>query len=235
MKTIKILFILTLVILFGTNATVLANNETETRKVKEFSAIKVSSGIDLYLKMGDTESVKIVADEDVIDEVVTEVKDGTLHIYMKKNNWFNWSGNKSKKAYVTVKELNVLHASSGADVKSENTLKGESLDVRASSGSDIDIDVFYKDISLHISSGSDARLSGKVKTFKAESSSGSDIKAGDLESKICNVRASSGSDATVNVSDELYAKASSGADIKYYGKPVIREIDESSGGDVRGK
>lgn len=129
MKTVKILFILTLVILFGTNATVLANNETENRKVKEFSAIKVSSGVDLYLKMGDTESVKIVADEDVIDEVVTEVKDGALHIYMKKNNWFNWNGNKSKKAYVTVKELNVLHASSGADVKSENTLKGESLDV----------------------------------------------------------------------------------------------------------
>lgn len=235
MKTIKTLFILTLVILFGTNATVLASNETENRKVKEFSAIKVSAGIDLYLKMGDSESVKIVADDDIIDEVVTEVKDGTLRIYMKKNNWFNWGGNKTRKAYVTVKELNVIHASSGSDVKSENTLKGESLDVRASSGSDVDIDIFYKDVSLDTSSGSDARLSGKVKTFKAEASSGSDIKAGDLESKICNVRASSGSDATVNVSDELYARASSGADIKYYGKPVIREVDESSGGDVRGK
>jgi len=235
MKTIKTLFILTLVILFGTNTTVLASNETENRKVKEFNEIKVSAGIDLYLKMGDTESVKIVADDDIIDEVVTEVKDGTLRIYMKKSNWFNWNGNKTRKAYVTVKELNVLQASSGSDVRSENTLKGEILDVRASSGSDVDIDVFYKNVSLDTSSGSDARLRGKTKTFKAEASSGSDINAGDLESKICNVRASSGSDATVNVSDELYAKASSGADIKYYGNPGIRDTDESSGGDVRGK
>jgi hypothetical protein len=235
MKTIKTLFILMLAVLFGTNATVLASNETENRKVKEFTEIKVSSGIDLYLKMGDTESVKIVADDDIIDEVITEVKDGTLRIYMKNNNWFNWGGNKTRKAYVTVKELNVLQASSGSDVRSENTLKGESLDVRASSGSDVEIDVFYKNVSLDTSSGSDARISGKTKTFKAEASSGSDIKAGDLESTICKVRASSGSDATVNVSDELYAKASSGADIKYYGNPGIRDTDESSGGDVRRK
>lgn len=235
MKAIKTLFILTLVVLFGVNATVLASNETETRKVKEFNEIKVSSGIDLYLEMGDTESVKIVADDEIIDEVVTEVKDGTLRIYMKRNNWFNWGGNKTRKAYVTVKELTVLQASSGSDVRSENTLKGESLDVRASSGSDIEIDVFYKNLSCETSSGSDARLSGITKTFKAEASSGSDIKASELESKICKVRASSGSDATVNVSDELYAKASSGADIKYYGNPGIRDTDESSGGDVRGK
>ena len=60
-----------------------------------------------------------------------------------------------------------------------------------------------------------------------------DIKANDLESKICKARASSGSDITVSVSDEIYAKASSGADINYYGSPQIRDTDESSGGDVR--
>jgi hypothetical protein len=71
-----------------------------------------------------------------------------------------------------------------------------------------------------------------VKTFEAEASSGSDIKAQKLESKICKVRVSSGSDATVTVSDELYARASSGGDVRYYGSPVVKDIDESSGGDV---
>ena len=50
-------------------------------------------------------------------------------------------------------------------------------------------------MTLDASSGSDAKLSGKVKTFEAEASSGSDIKAQDMESQICKVRASSGSDA----------------------------------------
>ncbi len=236
MRKLKTLFILILVAAIGINSTYAGNSdETEIRKVKNFNAIKVSAGIDLYITMGETEEVKIVADDDIIDKLITEVKDGTLRIYMKDNNWFNWSVRGSRKAYVTVKELVAISASSGSDVKSENTLKGESLKVKASSGSDVEIDIFYKNFLLDTSSGSDAKVSGKVKTFKAEASSGSDIKARNLESTICKVRASSGSDITVSVSGELYAKASSGADIRYYGNPDIRDIDESSGGDIKQK
>lgn len=234
MKTIKTFLILILVVIVGVHSTVLAGNneKTENRKVDGFDAIKVSTGIDLYLTMGETESVEVIADDDIIDNIITEVKDGTLRIYMKKGNWFNWGGNKSRKAYVTVKELIAIDASSGSDVRTENTLKGESLKVKASSGSDVNIDVIYKNVWVDTSSGSDARLSGKAKTFEAEASSGSDIKAQKLESAICRVKASSGSDITVSVSSELYARASSGGDIRYYGDPSVRDTDESSGGDV---
>ena len=236
MKKFKALFILILISAIGINTTSAGNSDkTEFRKVKDYNAIKVSAGIDLYITMGETEEVKIVADDDIIDEIITEVKDGTLRIYMKSNNWFNWNVRGSRKAYVTVKELVAISASSGSDVESENTLKGESLKVKASSGSDVEIDVFYKNFSLDTSSGSDAKISGKVKTFEVEASSGSDIKARNLESVICKARASSGSDITVSVSGELYAKASSGADIRYYGNPEIRDISESSGGDVTQK
>lgn len=237
MKTFKSLFILLLVSIAGISSTAIAGNsdETEIRKIKDFDAIKVSTGIDLYLTMGDAEEVKIVADDDIIDDIITEVNDGTLRIYMKKSNWFGWRGNRTRKAYVTVKELNALSASSGSDVKTENTIKGENLKIKASSGSDVEMDLFYKNVWLDTSSGSDARLSGKVKTFEAEASSGSDIKAQNLESKICKVRGSSGSDISVSVSDELYAKASSGSDIRYSGNPRVKDTDESSGGDVRGR
>lgn len=238
MKTGKLLLTIILGFAAGIGIAAAGNSyKTENRNVSNFNAVKVSTGIDLFITMGTTESVKIVADDDIIDELITEVKDGTLKIYMKQsNNWFNWNtGNQTRKAYVTVKELQAIDASSGSDVRSENTLKGEDLKVRSSSGSDIEIDVYYKNVWLDTSSGSDAKISGKTKTFEAEASSGSDIKAQELESKICKVSVSSGSDATVNVTDELYAKASSGADVRYYGNPQVKDIDESSGGDVSHK
>lgn len=238
MKTVKLLF--TVVLSFITCIGMAANgnsDKTEIRDVSSFNGIKVSTGIDLYITMGTVEEVKIVAEDDIIDDLITEVKDGTLRIYMKQsNNWFNWnSGNQTRKAYVTVKELQKIDASSGSDVQSENTLKGEELDVSASSGSDVTLDIYYKSFSLDTSSGSDAKISGKTKNFKAEASSGSDIKAQELVSSICRVNVSSGSDASVNVTDELYAKASSGADVMYYGNPQVKDIDESSGGDVSHK
>ncbi|KAF0239232.1 MAG: hypothetical protein FD181_212 [Prolixibacteraceae bacterium] len=239
MRTIKTLFIFAFIALISLNLMAAKGNsdKTQNRQVSNFNGIKVSTGIDLYITMGTTEEVKIVADDDIIDDLITEVKDGTLRIYMKQaNNWFNWnSGSQTRKAYVTVKELESIDASSGSDVSSENTLTGEDLKVNASSGSDVAIDIYYKNVWVDTSSGSDAKLSGKVKTLNAEASSGSDIVAKNLESKICKVSVSSGSDATVNVADELYANASSGGDIGYYGNPQVKDINESSGGDVSQK
>lgn len=237
MKTLKNLILITLLAVVCASTSFAADSDkTENRDVKSFKAIKVSTGIDLYITMAETQEVKVVADEDIIDKLRTEVKDGTLNIYLKQNDLFNWnSGMKTRKVYVKVNELVQLRASSGSDVYCENTLKGDALEVSASSGSDVNLNVFYKNLSIDTSSGSDAKAKGKVKFLEVEASSGSDIKAQDLESKICKARASSGSDITVSVSDEIYAKASSGADIKYYGKPQVRDTDESSGGDVRQK
>lgn len=237
MKAKKRILFFTLMVLTATFTAVQAGNsqKTETRTVNSFNAIDVSAGIDLYLKMGATEEVKVVADDDVIDEIVTEVKNGTLHIYMKKGNlfnFFNFGSTSTRKVYVTVASLKRIHASSGSDVRSENTLQGDVLEISSSSGSDVVLDVVYKNVSLDSSSGSDIKMSGKAKTVRASASSGSDINARDLEAVIVHANASSGADVVVHATGEIYANASSGGDVGYYGNPAVKNIDESSGGDV---
>ncbi|NQU85117.1 MAG: DUF2807 domain-containing protein [Mariniphaga sp.] len=235
MKTKKqwFIFLLTLFIA-GISGNANASTEKENRKTSDFNSIHVSTGIDLFLTMGSDEKVTIVADDEIIDDIITEVKNGVLKIY-QKNRMFRWNFNKERKAYVTVKTLEKLHASSGSDVISENTITGDELEVRVSSGSDIKIEVEVNSLDLKSSSGSDARIAGKAKYFKADASSGSDIKAQDLKTKNCEVEVSSGSDASVNVSGELIARASSGGDINYYGNPESKDTHESSGGDIRGR
>ena len=237
MKTTKRALFIALMLLTVAFTAVQAGNskKTEIRKVKNFNAVHVSAGIDLYLKMGETEEVKIVADDGIIDDILTEVKDGTLRIYMKRGNFFNFfnfGSTSSRKVYVTVTDLKSIDASSGSDVKSENTLKGDVLKVNSSSGSDVVLDVVYKDVSLDASSGADIKMSGKAKTVRASASSGSDINARNLEAVIGHANASSGADVVVHATGEIYANASSGGDVSYYGNPSVKNIDESSGGDV---
>ena len=62
---------------------------------------------------------------------------------------------------------------------------------------------------------------------------GSDIKAGNLRTSNCTAHASSGADITVNTSGELYAKASSGGDIKYMGNPDKVTKKDGVSGSVR--
>ncbi|HBL75948.1 MAG: hypothetical protein A2W90_11065 [Bacteroidetes bacterium GWF2_42_66] len=233
MKTLKLLSILTLA-LFGISSLAAPVNEKDTgrrdRKTEPFHAIKVSTGIDLYLTQGNAEKITVEADEDIIDNLKTEVRDGVLRIYMEKS--FSWRWNVERKVYVTFRELDMLTADSGSDVESQGLLQVKNLKIDASSGSDIELEVNADRLTVSTSSGSDTDLKGTAGYMEASSSSGSDLNAEDLKTKVCEVSASSGSDAVVYVTERIKASASSGADICYHGSPSSKDINESSGGDV---
>jgi hypothetical protein len=208
----------------------------QRRTVQAFHGISVSSGINLYLTQDNTQQVTVEADEDDLDDLVTKVEGGILKIYMKDRSWldFDWKHN-DRKVYVTFKTLDWLQASAGSDVTSQSVLNLEDLEVDASSGSDVKLELNASRVKAQSSSGSDIHLKGKANSLEARASSGSDINAGELQTKKCNANASSGSDIRVHVSEQLDANASSGGDISYSGNPAHKDINESSGGDVRGR
>ncbi len=236
MKTMKQQVYLSLVLLLALVVAAPAQassekNGKQTRRTASFNGISVSSGIDLYLTQGNAEIVVVEADPDIIDDIITEVNDGILHIYLKKK--FNWVCNDDRAVYVTFDNLTKLDISAGADVEAENSFKLEDLEISVSSGADLEIDdLTAESVWLDTSSGSDAELSGKVVNFNASSSSGADISCANLISENCTVSVSSGADANVHVTKELKASASSGGDICYKGNPDRKDINESSGGDV---
>ena len=62
------------------------NVVTEDRKVTaDFTAIKVSQGINVYLTQGNDIDISVEADENIIDLLVTEVQGDVLKIYFDKN------------------------------------------------------------------------------------------------------------------------------------------------------
>jgi hypothetical protein len=76
MKLSKAFISLLLIALIGLNSIAFAGEreKTETRNVKKFDAVEVSAGIDLFLSMGNRETVIVVAADDIIDNVKNEVR-----------------------------------------------------------------------------------------------------------------------------------------------------------------
>lgn len=205
------------------------NVVTEQRKINEhFTRVKVSSGIDLYIKQGNKSRLTIEADENLHDIIITEVEGDMLKIYTDKSIWRA----KARKVYLTVTSLEELKATSGSDVYSENILKVRDLEVSTSSGADMKIEVEADNITSSSSSGSDLRISGKTNTHNAKASSGSSIYAYKLESKDVTARVSSGADINIYASESINARASSGGDIRYKGNPEIVDKKRSSGGGI---
>ena len=196
---------------------------------QDFSAVKGSAGLYVYLTKGDQDKIVVEADENLMEIIKTEVNNGQLHIKATQNI----GRSKSKKVHVTYTSLDRIEASSGADVIGNSVIENENLILRSSSGADLEVDVIAKEVYADVSSGADLKVSGNAEKLIAEASSGSDLNARDLEVNVCKASASSGADITVNVKEEITGKASSGADIRYYGNPTAVAVKDGASGSVR--
>jgi hypothetical protein len=237
---LTVLIVTFLVLLFTTTSCNLdyisgikGNNNvvSEDRTISsDFEAIKVQQGITLHLTQGNSTEISVEADENIIDLLITEVKNNELKIYFEKNVYRA----KARNVFLTAETIKAIRTSSGAQVKSENTIQSNSLNLDASSGSSIRITANTEEIHSESSSGADIKINGKTNDFSASSSSGSSIDADDLECVNAVANASSGANIDLNVSGKLTAKASSGGDIDFEGTPSEIDKSTSSGGSVSG-
>jgi len=256
----KKIFILGLVLLSlvtnAQNSGLIHDNHAQVRKVGSFTAIKVSSAIDLYLTQSNACQVAVSAsNEEYRDKIITVVDGGTLIIKIDNNNgWFNWKnwGDQKAKAYVSVKDLDALTASGATNVRFVNKLESPKLKIKLSGASDLKGDLMGGSVSIEVSGASDYKgqldaknlvidgsgaskieLSGKVEDLSVEVSGASDAKLYELTAKGAMVHASGASTANVNVSQLLKAEASGASNINYKGEASIKEMSNSGASNIR--
>jgi hypothetical protein len=231
MKTlsfIKPAFLCFIAVAMGTLS--LKAQSTKNVAVSNFSAVSVSAGIELLITQGSSESAKIVANSDVIDEVEITTSGNTVKVGWKSNWGFKNHNNRNAKVYINYKKLNNISASSGSSVKTENPLKTDHLDASASSGASIDAKVECNDLEVSISSGASSAFTGKTTNLRAEASSGASANLLNLTAENATAKASSGASLKVYATKALETTASSGGDIRYKGDASLRNSSSRSGG-----
>lgn len=200
-----------------------------------FTAISVSSGVDLYLTQGNEESIAVSAsDEKYMARFRTEVENGTLKIYYD-NKGVTWTSNENRKlkAYVSFKTLQKLHGAAGSEVTVKGSITADNLEMKFSSGSEFNGEINAKQVTVDQSSGSEINISGKAEKLSIEVSSGGSFKGYDMAVDFCDAQASSGGEVKITINKELSAKANSGGGIRYKGAALIRDININSGGLVK--
>lgn len=208
--------------------------ETKNVNIKYFSEIAVSAGIELHILQGATESARIVANADVIDEVVVEKNGNKINVGWKENWGFGKKhNNRTAKVYITYKNLNEISASSGSFLKTENAIKTNHLDINASSGANIEAKVACPELELETSSGATVKLTGVANNETLEASSGGTVNALSVAAENAKATASSGGNIELSVSKALETTTSSGGNIGYKGNPSLKDNSAPRRSDVR--
>jgi len=238
MKTVRILITLLTLIAFSACVngqfyrSVRGNGNvvTKERQAPYFEGVKVSTGIDVYLSQGERESVKVMADENLHEYIVTEVKNGILHVYFDN---ISIRDAEMKRVYVTLRDVKSLKTSSAGDIIGETPIKCDDISLASSSAGDIKLELFAKAVDVNISSSGSINLSGEADRLTANLSSAGDLNAFNFRIKEARVDVSSAGDAEIYVTEKLTAHASSAGDILYTGNPGYVDARSSSAGHIR--
>lgn len=201
---------------------------SESREIAPFNAIEASGALRVELLQDEQIGITVVADDNLIELIVTEVTNNVLKIYMKEKV----GKHKSLDVKVAFETLESLRVSAGARVTSVNTIVGIALKHVISSGAFSDLNLDFEKLTIEASSGAQAKLAGKVRELFVQSSSGAQADARKLSADNATVKTSSGAINHIFVNNEMSIDASSGAMVNYYGQPAVRDQRTSSGATI---
>jgi hypothetical protein len=202
---------------------------TKSLSVDDFHSLALSVNGEINLKQGNSTSVEVTGQQNIIDNLNLEVKDGKWRIKFKKKMVRNYH---KLKFNITMKEVESIAVSGSGDIIGKSNIKADDLNVSVSGSGDIDLDVDADDISSAISGSGDISLAGSASSFSIAISGSGDVQASNLASEDVSVRVSGSGDVSVHATGTLNVSMSGSGDVSYKGSPKVQSRVSGSG-DVK--
>jgi len=182
--------------------------ETSKRDVADFEKLDVSGVFEVEISRGDTYSVEVIADDNLMPFIRTELDGETLSIYTDSKI----SKNSQLRVVITAPNIREVKATGVSKIMLKD-VKNDALALDASGASKITV-------------------SGSTSSLTVETSGASKVLSSGLISKEAVVEASGASSADINVSESLNAQASGASHIRYVGSPGTLDVDRSGAATI---
>ncbi len=189
--------------------------KTESRNAGVFSIVDVSGNIEVHVKQDSAFSVRVEADENLMEYIVIRTDGGRLVIQPKEHS--NLSGSKAIKVYVSAPVFKKLEASGASDIVSDNLLSSESIDIDVTGASSVKLEIKSPRVSADVTGASSVFLTGQTKDLSLDGQGASHLRCYQLLSENADVDVSGASSSEVFASVNLKADASGASNIKYKG------------------
>ncbi len=195
---------------------------TEVRQLVEFTKIDMDGGAKVSLVQGDEHSIIVEGSRRVVDQVVTEVKDGVLEIHYRDRKLFeNWA--EKLTLTITFNDLSEFILDGGAELKADN-LNLESLSIVINGGASVKMnDLLVSTLSMSLSGGGDIHVSGVAENQTINVSGGTNYQAEDLKSANVRVDIAGAANVVVWATETLNLDLAGAYSVSYWGSPQIKQ------------
>lgn len=189
----------------------------KSHEVSDFNEIEISGAFKVFVSVGNNESLKIIADDNLHEYIETRVIGDRLVI----KTTINIRRAKKRQIYIELKSLDEIDISGAIDLITKSTIKSERFKITASGAVDLDLNLNAEKIVADLSGASDIYLKGKTDKIIIEASGGVEIEAFELESRHFDLTISGAGYAAVYAEEKLDVTISGAAKVRYKGDPEI--------------
>ena len=237
MKKIFASFLLAGITTFAVAQKTINDPNAQQRAASGYHGVAISGSIELFLTQGNDESVVVSADDPKWrDRIVTEVRDGILHIYLENRSkiQIDWGKNsRGLRAYVSIKDIDYLSSGGSGKVHVDGNLKSDNLKINISGSGNLECGLAVKDLSVGLSGSANVDLKGNAENSDFHISGSGNIRSYDFATAFCKASISGSGNVKITVSKELSAHISGSGNIFIKGDGMIRDYSASGSGKFK--
>jgi len=198
------------------------NLKTESRQVSGFHGVTLAYVGELNITQGDTESLSIEADDNILPLIETDVQDGILRIRTEPVSG-SIIPTKGPIYTLSVKSLDSVQRDGAGNIRIPS-LNTDSLHLVISGAGDSTItQLTTKDLQVLMSGAGTVTVSGETGSQTATLSGLGSYNAGDLKSTQAAITISGAGSATVWAEQTLNVQISGAGTLSYYGNPQVTQ------------
>jgi hypothetical protein len=197
---------------------------TETRAVAGFNKIRLDGAGRLLIKQGASESLVIEAEENMMDELTSEVNGDTLVLGYKDRPW--WRAILPTRPIIydlTVVDLNEFTLNGAGDLKIEN-LETSTFEITMNGAGQIDVEGLMADsLIVHIAGTGTVAINGEASSQSISIDGAGNYQAGDLLTSTTEITIDGLGNATIWATESLDITINGGGSLNYYGMPSVSQ------------
>jgi hypothetical protein len=189
---------------------------TENRNTSGFDGISSHGSFNVYVSIGNSASVKIEAESNILPYIETYVDQGLLQVRTKNGVWLR--PHRPVKIIVTAPRFKKIASSGSGDIVGETAITDSSkLDLSVRGNGNIKLDVDAPEVVAVMTGNGGIHLKGQSKYFDCKLTGNGNVKAFDLMTEEAKVHILGNGDADVFASQKLEVSISGNGNIRYKG------------------
>jgi hypothetical protein len=222
--------------------------ETETRNVDDFENIDIDISGDIIISQGDTFRVTVKTDDNLIDDITTEVRNNTLYIDRDHDGrCINFTSLVVRIRLPELRSIKIdgsseveikdgfetetmkLTVDGSGDIVAREPLSAEVFTVGIDGSGDVNLKLEVAELNTIIDGSGDVTYTGYATDHYINIDGSGDVKAYDLETEYTDIRIDGSGSCKVTVEEALDVSINGSGDVYFKWNPSVSKRIEGSG------